>query len=285
MFLLIILDTMFLFLCFLPEQIHKNEIVDIRLRSSWINKTLDVIQKNYCDGVHLRFGSVHDTSFIIDLPLLFEEIKTRFTQRIPGSQISFYAPWNCKTGNTICSAIVSASKYADHVHVTSFNVQKHMLLGCFAKANAPYHQTLTGISHYIDKGVNSRKIILTLPWFGYDYTCNRFIEAGGCEISAPCGSINAPRMPYHNIMNLLPKSMSGRIWDDDYKAPFFVYKKDKVFHEVWYDDPESISWKTTFLKKFKLGGIGIWKVDFANYSSDPITAMKTEEMWNALCPP
>ncbi|XP_055497252.1 di-N-acetylchitobiase-like [Leucoraja erinacea] len=92
-------------------------------------------------------------------------------------------------------------------------------------------------------------------------------------------------MPYNDIMQLLPKSISGRIWDDDLKAPFFVYKNGTTFHEVWYDDPESISWRTTFLKKFKLGGIGIWKADFANYSSDLIAAMKTEEMWNALCPP
>ncbi|XP_055497249.1 di-N-acetylchitobiase-like [Leucoraja erinacea] len=166
-----------------------------------------------------------------------------------------------------------------------------MWTDCFAKADAPYHKTLTGISSYIKKGLHSKKIILTVPWFGYDYICNRFIEAGRCELQkiafegAPCSNIDVPRISYREIMELLPKSISGRIWDDDLKAPFFVYKKDNVFHEVWYDDPESISWRTTFLKKFKLGGIAIWNAELVDYSSDPIAAMKTEEMWNALCPP
>ncbi|XP_032883736.1 di-N-acetylchitobiase-like [Amblyraja radiata] len=185
----------------------------------------------------------------------------------------------------------AASKYVDYVHVTSFDVQKHMWTDCFAKANAPYHQIQTGIFTYIKKGLRPKKIILIVPWFGYDHTCNHFIEAGRCEIhkiafeGAPCSNVGATRIPYKDIMQLLPKSISGRIWDDDLKAPFFVYKNAQTFHEVWYDDPESISLRTTFLKKFKLGGIGMWNAEFANYNSDPIAAMKTEEIWNALCPP
>ncbi|XP_055498440.1 di-N-acetylchitobiase-like [Leucoraja erinacea] len=173
---------MFLFLCFLPEPIGKNELVDIHLRSSWISNKLHKTRERYLDGIHLRFGTVLDATVSAKLPSLIKDIKTRFTRSIPGSQISFYAPWNCNTSTTVCSDLVSASKYADYVHVTSFDVQKHMWTDCFAKADAPYHKTLTGISSYIKKGVNSKKIILTVPWFGYDYTCNRFIEVRCC----PC---------------------------------------------------------------------------------------------------
>ncbi|XP_055497246.1 di-N-acetylchitobiase-like isoform X2 [Leucoraja erinacea] len=206
-------------------------------------------------------------------------------------KISFYAPWNCNTSTTVCSNLVSASKYAHYVHVTSFDVQKHMWTDCFAKANAPYHQAQTGIFSYIKNGINSKKIILIVPWFGHDYTCIRLIEAGRCEIQkiafegAPCSNVGVTNIPYKDILQLLPKSMTGRIWDDDLKASYFVYKIGKVFHDVWYDDPESISLRTTFLKKFKLGGIAMWNAEFVDYSSDPIAAMKTEEMWNALCPP
>ncbi|XP_055497250.1 di-N-acetylchitobiase-like [Leucoraja erinacea] len=272
------------------EAIGKFDLSDHR-EQNWITNKLHTIQQRYLDGIHLRFDSVLDATFSAKLPNLIHEIKIRFKQSMPGCQISFNAPWNCNTSTTVCSDLVSASKYADYVHVTSYDVQVHMWTDCFAKANAPYHQIRTGISSYIEQGVNSKKIILTVPWFGYDYTCNHFIEAGRCEIEkvafegAPCSGVKASGIPYKQIMKLLLKSMSGRIWDDDLKAPYFVYKKEKAFHEVWYDDPESISLRTTFLKKFKLGGIGMLNADFANYSSDPIVAMKTEEMWNALCPP
>ncbi|XP_055497251.1 di-N-acetylchitobiase-like [Leucoraja erinacea] len=273
------------------EEMWKEDMFDHRFQASWINKRLYAAQERYLDGVHVIFRSVVDAAFSAKLPQMVQEIKIKFKQSIPGSQISFHAPWNCNASTTICSNLVSASKYADYIHVASFDVQVYMWTQCFANANAPYHHSQTGIYSYIKKGVNSKKIILTVPWFGYDYTCKRFIEAGRCELEnlafngPPCSGRRNPKIPYKMIMQLLSKSISGRIWDDDLKAPFFVYKIGKAFHEVWYDDPESISLRTTFLKKFKLGGIAMWNANYVNYSSDPIAAMKTEEMWNALCPP
>ncbi|GCB69448.1 hypothetical protein scyTo_0013972 [Scyliorhinus torazame] len=107
---------------------------------------------------------------------------------------------------------------------------------CFAKANAPYDHTYTGLSAYINLGIDSRKLVMGVPWYGNDYLCKHFQELA-----------------------------------DEY-------------HEVWYDDPESLSLKATIMKKLKLRGIGAWFGGFLNYSVNPTAAMQTEDMWNALCP-
>ncbi|XP_078264009.1 di-N-acetylchitobiase-like [Rhinoraja longicauda] len=267
------------------------ELFDINVRTAWASAKLHSVQERYLDGINLRFASALKAEVSAKVPGLIEEITAMFKKKIPGSQVSMNVPWMCNHSSALCSDIISAAKFVDHMYVISFDVQRHTWMDCFAKANAPYHQTLTGITSYIKKGVNSQKMILVVPWFGLDYTCIRFIEAGRCVLrsmpleEATCSNIRASRIRYKDVMKLLPKSITGRIWDDDQKAPFFVYKIGQVFHEVWYDDPESISLRSTFLKKFKLGGIGMLNAEFASYERDPVATMQTEEMWNALCPP
>ncbi|XP_032883738.1 di-N-acetylchitobiase-like [Amblyraja radiata] len=203
----------------------------------------------------------------------------------------YIAPWSPKCTDSQCHDYEQIAKYCDTLLVLAFNMPAQKLDNCRAKAGAPYHQTITGILAYIKLGVDSRKIVMGVPWFGLDYPCERLIEAGNCELrkvpnkGPPCSNHDALYIPYSMIMQALPKSASGRIWDDDVKAPYYIYKSAKTYHEVWYDDPESISMRSTFMKKYKLRGISVWMGNFLNYTSNGLAVLQTEEMWNALCPP
>jgi len=53
---------------------------------------------------------------------------------------------------------------------------------------------------------------------------------------------------------------------------------------VWYDDPESIALKATYVSQHGLKGIGMWNGNLLDYSSDPIAQQQTVDMWNALIP-
>ncbi|XP_048457517.1 di-N-acetylchitobiase-like [Rhincodon typus] len=204
--------------------------------------------------------------------------------------VSLSVPWtpNCPNGN--CFDYVSMAKSCDFLYVKAYDMQLEMWDECFAKANAPYHQTLSGLSNYIKLGVDPKKLILGLPWYGYDYPCEHFYEPGRCKLKkftskgAPCSSQIANQVEYKQIMQMLPRSITGRYWDDNYKSPYFVYKDKDVYHEVWYDDPESLSLKSSIVKKLKLGGVGAWFGNSLNYSENPTAAMQTEDMWKALCP-
>ncbi|XP_072918471.1 di-N-acetylchitobiase-like [Hemitrygon akajei] len=86
-------------------------------------------------------------------------------------------------------------------------------------------------------------------------------------------------------MQLLPRSLTGRFWDDDRKAPYFDYLVGNTYHEVWYDDPESISMKVSIMMKLNLRGIGVWAANNIDYIADARARMQAAEMWNAVCPP
>ncbi|XP_043541997.1 di-N-acetylchitobiase-like [Chiloscyllium plagiosum] len=189
-----------------------------------------------------------------------------------------------------CYDFAEIANACDLLMVTSFDVQSLMMDECFAKANAPYFEVFTGLLNYIRLGIDSRKLIMGVPWFGYDYLCEQFFEPGRCYVTIPplgvgmCGSLTAKVVPYKDIIQQLPNSITGRYWDDNHKAPYYVYKEGEKYHEVWYDDPESISLKSSILKKLKLRGISMSAGNYLNYSTDPLAAMQTEQMWNALCP-
>lgn len=53
-------------------------------------------------------------------------------------------------------------------------------------------------------------------------------------------------------------------------------------HQVWYDDPESISLKAAYVRQQSLRGIGMWNGNLLDYSDDPVAQKQSAEMWNAL---
>lgn len=66
-------------------------------------------------------------------------------------------------------------------------------------------------------------------------------------------------------------------------SAFFPPQDQKgQFHQVWYDDPQSICPKADLVKSKGLRGIGMWNGNILDYSDDPVARQQTAMMWNAL---
>ncbi|XP_059504249.1 di-N-acetylchitobiase-like isoform X1 [Stegostoma tigrinum] len=263
-------------------------LADLSQQSNWINQNVNLINDLFLDGVHLDI--MGHVSHVHELLKFVAQVKDIFRQRIPGSQVSVSIPWTPVCPDGKCYDYASMAQSCDFLYVKAHDIRSDVRDECFAKANAPYDETLSGLSEYIRLGVDSKKLILGLLWYGYDYPCDHLSEPGRCKLkvfpfeSVSCSSPVVEQVEYKQIMQMLPRSITGRYWDDNYKSPYFVYKDKDVYHEVWYDDPESLSLKSSIVKKLKLGGIGAWFGNSLNYSANPTAAMQTEDMWNALCP-
>ncbi|XP_072368948.1 di-N-acetylchitobiase-like [Scyliorhinus torazame] len=268
------------------------ELKDRDMIKAWIRQKVDFASASFFDGIYLeqwqkiKGGTVEYEA----ITQLINDIARVFHRAIPGSQVSINVPWSPHCIDGPCYDYVPIASSCDFLFVMSVHMRSETGDECFAKANAPYDHTYTGLSAYINLGIDSRKLVMGVPWYGNDYLCKHFQEPGRCRletVSSEGGSctfsISTPK-PYKDIMQELPKSFTGRYWDDNYKSPYYVYKLADEYHEVWYDDPESLSLKATIMKKLKLRGIGAWFGGFLNYSVNPTAAMQTEDMWNALCP-
>lgn len=68
-------------------------------------------------------------------------------------------------------------------------------------------------------------------------------------------------------------------------APYFNYRDAATgaVHQMWYDDPQSLTLKYAFAKEAGLRGVGFWHLDALNYlSTDAAVIAATKAMWDAV---
>ncbi|XP_059839723.1 di-N-acetylchitobiase [Hypanus sabinus] len=270
-----------------------NDIIDQVNRTAWIRSKVQLAKKQFLDGINLDLEEAvaYQSVEYLALTQLVKETTEIFHQEIPGSQVTFDVAWSPDCIDGRCYDYVEIANSCDFLFVMSYDIQSQIWEDCIAKANAPYYQTVSGIHGYLKLGIDPKKLVLGVPWYGYDYPCLHLFEAGRCTLQsipfhgAPCSDAAGTQIPYKKIMQQVDKSITGRLWDDNQKAPYYIYMVNETYHEVWYDDPQSISMKALLLIKFGLRGIGMWNANLLDYSNTAAAVKLTEEMWAALSPP
>jgi len=136
------------------------------------------------------------------------------------------------------------------------------------------------------------KLVLGLPWYGYDYTCVKFDTYNGtCFIKkvpfrgVNCSDAAGRQITYSTIQDILmTRTDTGRKWDVQSLSPYFWYNDQYAnVHQVWYDDPSSLSIKYRYAMEYaNMKGIAIWNADLLDYSRLTRGNMQTHLMWKTL---
>ncbi|KAH0618463.1 hypothetical protein JD844_017691 [Phrynosoma platyrhinos] len=269
------------------------KIVDPAFRAAWINQQVELAKRQYMDGINIDIEQeVAKSSPEYDaLTALVKETTEAFHKAIPGSQVTFDVAWCPDCIDKRCYNYTGIAESCDFVFVMSYDEQSQVWSDCIARANAPYNQTIAGYEQYISMGIDPQKIVMGVPWYGYDYTCLSLSQDHICSIAkvpfrgAPCSDAAGRQIPYRVIMSQENSSLSGILWNDEYQAPYLEYKAPNgVFHQVWFDDPRSISLKAAYVTDRGLRGIGMWNGDCLDYSGGYVAEEQTEAMWEALTP-
>ncbi|KAI1891985.1 hypothetical protein AGOR_G00149340 [Albula goreensis] len=277
----------------LKGDVPLSDIVDPANRTVWIAEKVDLAKKQFMDGINIDIEqAVAEASpEYYALTALVKESTETFHREIPGSQVSFDVAWSPKCIDKRCYNYAAIAEACDLLFVMSYDEQSQIWGDCIAMANAPTNQTFIAYDDYITMKINPRKLVMGVPWYGYDYPCLNFSQEGVCTMTkvpfrgAPCSDAAGRQIPYSIMMKQVNNSMSGRLWDAVQQAPYYSYKdKDGMVHQVWYDDPQSISYKASFVSTRGLRGIGMWNGNLLDYSDDPVARQQTEDMWNALKP-
>ncbi|KAL2090117.1 hypothetical protein ACEWY4_014805 [Coilia grayii] len=275
----------------LKGDVSVSAMVDPTNRTAWIKEKISLAKKQFMDGINIDIEqAVEDKSpEYFALTALVKETTDAFHREIPGSQVSFDVAWSPKCIDKRCYDYRGIADSCDLLFVMSYDEQSQIWGDCIAMANAPYNQTLTAYDQYIEMKIEPKKLVMGVPWYGYDYPCLTFSQAGVCTIQevpfrgAPCSDAAGRQIPYSTMMKQINSSMSGRIWDKDQRAPYYNYKDaEGQVHQVWYDDPKSISLKAAYVNKLGLRGIGMWNGNLLDYSNNPVAQQQSRDMWDAL---
>ncbi|XP_069837632.1 di-N-acetylchitobiase-like isoform X2 [Dendropsophus ebraccatus] len=267
-------------------------IVDPHNRTAWIAEKVKLAKDQYMDGINLDIEQrvSNGSAEYYALTALVEETTEAFHREIPGSQVTFDVVWIPNVAHEFYNYTAIAD-LCDFLFVMSYDEPPENRTAHIAAANAAFNQTIAGYEQFIHIGVYPKKLVMGVPWYGYDHICHNLTEDNQCKLGkssfqgAKGVNLEGTQVPYRTMMKQVNNSMTGRLWDDIQKAPFYNYKDTKGnIHQVWYDDPQSISLKVAYVKKLGLRGIGMWNGDLLDYSNDPIARQQTAAMWKALLP-
>lgn len=145
------------------------------------------------------------------------------------------------------------------------------------------------VGEYLSLGIKPEKLVLGLPWYGYDYPCID-LQDNVCYIKhvpfrgVNCSDAAGRQIEFAELQDLIvSRAMSAPQWDQDSASPFFNYE-DSVGgkHQVWYDNKNSLKLKYEFAAEAGLNGVAIWNADLLDYSDGERAKKETKEMWDAL---
>eukprot|EP01084_Bolivina_argentea_P087946 158772_1 len=269
-------------------------------RQIWINQTFEQITYYYYDGLVFDYEN----------PMLSNDIKSQqyniivnettqyFHNNLPGTQITVCLPYESFIYDGREYDALNLSLSADLLYIMDYDTQDQIYSSqCIAAANAPYFGMMYGIQSYLNLGIPSNKLILGIPWYGYNYTCN--MEEMESKTSKYCplkfdtfrsvncsGQVGNERL-YVNLMQIIDDgyNITSIRWDASMLAPFYNYmlngNKEQVF-QVWYDDVQSLSVKYEYAKTMSLRGIGPFCFPFLYDTFSDIEMTRAQQMWSAF---
>ncbi|XP_054757207.2 di-N-acetylchitobiase-like [Lytechinus pictus] len=266
-------------------------LTNVTAQVEWVMSKVNYAIDNHMDGINL------DIEFPLtkeEAPLLNSMVQMTtkvFKQSIPYSQVTFDVAWSPNCIDLRCYDYKAIADAVDFVFVMSYDEQSQIFGDCIAKANSPYHQTAQGVEAFLKLGIPAKKMVLGVPWYGYNYKCLIVSESDVCSIpevpfrGVNCSDAAGSQKGFSDVMKLLANnSTKGRKWNPIYKAPYFDYMDSEKgdTYQVWYDDTTSLQLRYDYAKETGLLGVGPWNADLLDYSDDPIGKNQTAAMWSAM---
>ncbi len=119
------------------------------------------------------------------------------------------------------------------------------------------HSQLRSMATYAGQvGEQERaKIVLGVPYYGREWT------TASDQLAAATYS-NVGSVTYVTAMSDIEDPDVDSLWDPHSLGPWYVWWEGASWHEVYYEDAESLAWKYRFALEQGMGGIGIWALRY-----------------------
>lgn len=215
------------------------------------------------DGLNIDFES--GTTWQDEINDFMMELTSYLHVQIPGSEVTIAGPavnwsnrWDLEGLAASCDGIF---------------IMGYAFAGSWSTvtgANAP----LTGGSINITDTVLDEyagalasypnKLILGLPYYGHEWTTSS--ASAGAPVDSFVGSTRFRD-------DQVSSQTQGRLWDSTSQTPWYRWQEGFTWHQVWYDDAESLGLKFDLAISQGLQGIGMWAL---NYDGG------RPELWNEI---
>lgn len=226
---------------------------DSDAQSLAIENILASIKNSAADGVNIDFENMdvsqreNFVEFITDLSLAFHGQSPALDVSIDVPAVDWSGAYNIQELADVADSLV--------IMGYDYHYKKSAEAGPVSPLESgsiwPWYNITNTVQSYIqESGGQPQKIILGLPHYGYDWKTN--------TNSVPAKSLGTgTAKTYAAIQDKIQSKQ--RNWDSNSKTPYVQYGS---YHQIWYEDQESLKLKYDLVKSQNLAGIGIWALGY-----------------------
>eukprot|EP00057_Strongylocentrotus_purpuratus_P005987 XP_011660461.1 PREDICTED: di-N-acetylchitobiase [Strongylocentrotus purpuratus] len=247
-------------------------------RTAWAEQTVQSAVGNFTDGFNIDFEQPLQKSQAHYLTDMVRQIKDAFKKALPYAQVTLDSPYSAECTFGRCYDYRAIGEIVDYIMIMAYD---ELVVDGRAMANAPLNKTTKGVDDFVKAGVPSSKLVLIVPWYGYDFPCSMLTESDVCLYKLSTQRQSA----FGDIMKLLDNnSTTGRKWSEADQSPYFDYKDTETgqTHQVWYDNATSLALRFEMAKEKQLHGVSVFQADCLDYSTHQKAVNETNEMWDAF---
>jgi spore germination protein YaaH len=235
------------------ESLTKSDVAQKNL----ITNALYLVNSKEIDGINIDFEHIGNVS---------SEIRDGFTRLITNlnSELKRQFPDAILTVDTYL--VSGAEKQLFNLPILAKNVDAFVIMGydMHTPNGGPGSISPMGgdkniigyVQNYLEQ-VDSSKLILAVPYYGYDWPI---------DVASPSADM-VKALPYAEIAQQSKDSQLS--WNETSQTPYFAYKdtngKDRIIH---YDNVRSLGIKYDFINIKNLKGVGIWTLGYDGQNQD-----------------
>ena len=120
------------------------------------------------------------------------------------------------------------------------------------------------------KVVPPEKVILGIPLYGYEWET---ISDKPCAPTIPGGGATASNK---RVVDLLASCNSCiKVFNEQAKQPYIIFPDKDYFHQIYYEDEQSIKEKLKLAEEYKIAGVALWALGYEGKNLlEPLRAYK-----------
>jgi spore germination protein YaaH len=229
-------------------------------RRTLIENLVDAVRRDQAAGINLDFEQV-PPSQRGNLARFANELNEALRADVPLAEISFVVPGVDPSRSYDIRALAAASDYVIlKAYDYHWNGSKNA--GPVAPLNGDPGVAFS-VEAALGAGVPPEKLVLGIPYFGYEWPV---------ESDQPKAACIGPgtMLPYHSARSAALQWI--REFDPTSASPYFRYRQGDRWHQVWFDDAESLAAKCDFVRKQGLAGVAVWALSYDGHG----------ELWDTL---
>lgn len=209
------------------------------LRAKAINNLEAYIKKYKLDGINIDFEMV-DAQDRDNLSAFMQELSERLKPQGYIISIDVFPKQNESNDVSVAYDYAQLAKYADKIILMTYD-NHGTWSGAGPIADIDWvEKNLKYALQFIPKN----KLYIGLAAYGYDWS-SKGVES----------------LEHKAVMKLTQDFNSTIAWDNSSKSPHFDYTDSNgIKHQVWFENSESLKYKTDLVTKYDIAGAAIWKL-------------------------